>query len=62
MAKKSYMNGDKVETVHGEKLVVESVVKIPAKMKKGKVVVPERVFIVAKSGGHRVQFPVSLLK
>ncbi len=54
--------GDKFETIHGEKLVVLEVRKSEEKVKKGVVLKPSQTYIVAESGGHLVQFPLSKIK
>ena len=59
---KQIKKGDKVETIYGEKLVVLDVETLPAITKKGVVIQPEKIRILAESGGHNTWFPVEKLR
>jgi len=62
MTQKSFKKGDKIETIHGEKLVVLDVRYADAVTKKGVEIKPAQVHILAESGGHPTWFPVEKLK
>ncbi len=54
--------GDKVTTIHGEKLTVLAVEQTEVVTKKGVVIDEPHTWIVAESGGHRTKFPLEFLK
>lgn len=57
----SHKAGDKVETVHGEKLVVLQFDPGTPVTKKGVVLRKGTPRVLAESGGHRCWFPLSKL-
>ena len=54
--------GDKVTTIHGEKLTVIAVEQTEVVTKKGIVVAEPHTWIVAESGGHLTKFPIEMIK
>ena len=58
----NFKEGDTVETVHGETLVVLKVEETPSVTKKGAVVREGQKRILAESGGHPTWFPFSKIK
>jgi hypothetical protein len=60
MAASKYEKGDKVTTVHGEKLTILDVKTQPIK-RKGNPTGKNATYVMAKSGGVNTWFPVSRL-
>lgn len=60
-SKASFETGDKVETVHGEKLTVKKVETRPVR-RRGEYTGDTQTWILAKSGPTDVWFPASLIK
>ena len=62
MTDRTFKAGDKVETVHGEKLVVLKFQEDHATKKKGVVIKEGVKRILAESGGHMTWFPIEKIK
>ncbi|MDB5344270.1 MAG: hypothetical protein JWP89_2647 [Schlesneria sp.] len=62
MSEKIYKAGDKIETIHGEQLVVLAVEQTETVTKKGVVIQKPNTWIVAESGGHLTKFPLNKIK
>ena len=59
---KKLKKGDRVETKHGESLVVLDTAETPAKKKGDTVVKPAVTLVLAESGGHKCWFATGSIK